>query len=702
MTKEEARQKVYELFKQELKPDRSKKGYICPICGSGSGPNGTGMTENQKNPFHYTCWAGCFKNSDAFDIIALQNHLPIGSFQVFRDSYNKFGISADFLENDDLQGKKMSKKGVKNAPKRCTRPKFEPLYAVKMPFIVTPETTPHGGVFPDFSGKIRQAQEALPGSAGESYLRSRGISQATAAAYRLGFSPAEFFAADQQEHPAVILPSGSSFFTARNISGGARYANPKGGQATLFNGRALGNLQGRPVFLVEGALDALSILEAGGLAAALNSTGNLELFLSQVRERGRLPPVILCLDPDEAGEGAAAKIREALDAADVPHMDGHAILGGEHDANDALVADPARFRESVAAAEREALHIVPAASAEYRNLNAANCLRELVDEIARNADAPGIRTGFPSLDEAFGGGLYAGLYFLGAVSSAGKTTFALQLCDQVAAAGQDVLIFSMEMARKELMAKSVSRLTYQLAAAQGLGTWAAKSVRGILDGSRWKGYSGEEQLLIAESLERYAADIAPHVWIFESVGDFGTDDIRAAVQKHIRLTGNPPVCLIDYVQIMAPSDLRATDKQNTDIAVRELKRISRDFSIPVIGISSLNRESYAEPISTRAFKESGAIEYGCDMLLGLQYAGMEYLPDENEKDRRIRIRELTEANERAAAEGQGVRMQLKALKQRSGKRGVSVDFTYFPKFNVFLDGQGGLAGFDGDETPIFG
>ena len=88
------------------------------------------------------------------------------------------------------------------------------------------------------------------------------------------------------------------------------------------------------------------------------------------------------------------------------------------------------------------------------------------------------------------------------------------------------------------------------------------------------------------------------------------------------MKGNAPVVVIDYLQILAPHNDRATDKQNTDKAVMELKRISRDYKTAVIGISSLNRQSYDEPISMKAFKESGAVEYSSDVLIGLQLEGV--------------------------------------------------------------------------------
>ena len=56
-----------------------------------------------------------------------------------------------------------------------------------------------------------------------------------------------------------------------------------------------------PVFVTEGAFDALSIIEAGGNAIALNSVANDRLLLTALRERPTNHPLLLCLDNDSAG-----------------------------------------------------------------------------------------------------------------------------------------------------------------------------------------------------------------------------------------------------------------------------------------------------------------------------------------------------------------------------------------------------------------
>ena len=72
-------------------------------------------------------------------------------------------------------------------------------------------------------------------------------------------------------------------------------------------------------------------------------------------------------------------------------------------------------------------------------------------------------TGFPSLDEMLDGGLHGSqLVCIGAISSLGKTSFVLQAATQMAEQGRDVLIFSLEMSRDELNAKTVSRYSHIL------------------------------------------------------------------------------------------------------------------------------------------------------------------------------------------------------------------------------------------------
>ena len=160
---------------------------------------------------------------------------------------------------------------------------------------------------------------------------------------------------------------------------------------------------------------------------------------------------------------------------------------------------------------------------------------------------------------------------------------------------------------------------------------------------------------------------AEKIYISEGVGNIGVDQIRNTIKEHILYTGNIPIVIVDYLQILAPYSERATDKQNTDKAVMELKRISRDYKLPVIGISSFNRANYKEAVTMEAFKESGAIEYSSDVLIGLQLKGAGGAN--------------FDANEAKAKNPREI--ELVILKNRNGQTGGKLSYNYYPMFNYY-------------------
>lgn len=133
------------------------------------------------------------------------------------------------------------------------------------------------------------------------------------------------------------------------------------------------------------------------------------------------------------------------------------------------------------------------------------------------------------------------------------------------------------------------------------------------------------------------------------------------------MNGQVPVVFIDYLQLLSVGDVGSTDKQNVDKTVLELKRISRDFRTPVIVVSSFNRTSYRNSAAMEAFKESGAIEYSADVLIGLQFAGV--------GDAGFDVNEAKRKNPR--------QIEVIILKHRNGRTGDRLRFSFFPEFNFF-------------------
>ena len=513
----------------------------------------------------------------------------------------------------------------------------------------------------DYTNFYREAHRRIKET---DYPQRRGLSEETINRFMLGYveSWRHPKAPNAPPSPRLIIPTSPQSYLARDTRAELteeqkKYSKSKVGAVRIFNSKVLKTAD-RPIFITEGELDALSIIEVGGEAIATGSAANRRALLELLKSQKPTQPLIIALDNDEAGDKAAQELAEGLQEINIPFYRLNPY--GEHkDANEALQADREAFRAAIEEAEHIEDEAKEAEREEYLKTSAAHHLQSFIDGIADSVNTPFISTGFKKLDEVLDGGLYEGLYTVGAISSLGKTTLITQIADNIAQSGNDVLIFSLEMARAELMAKSISRLTLEIVLESGGSVRDAKTTRGITTGIRYAQYSPTERELIKAAIKAYG-EYAEHIFISEGIGDIGTAQVREAVKKHISFTGRTPTVIIDYLQILAPHSERMTDKQNTDKAVLELKRISRDYKTPIIAISSFNRNSYQKEVTMEAFKESGAIEYSSDVLMGLQ------LKSENEEstDREI---------------------ELVILKNRNGKKGSKLTYTYSPRFNYFKE-----------------
>ena len=453
-------------------------------------------------------------------------------------------------------------------------------------------------------------------------------------------------------------------------------------ESPIFNERYL-RQEDTPevIFICEGIYDALSVEEAGGCAIAFSGIAHRR-FLNLCRVYNPKDTVfVVSLDNDEAGIKASEKISKELDSLGFFHISRSSL---NKDFNEDLVTNRDKFFEHIKKIIQDALeykkNIEDNQRLEYTQDSALNFLKDFTDKISRR-NSVFCPTGIKNLDKILDGGLYSGLYCIGSVSSLGKTTFCLQIADNVASNGKDVLIFSLEMSKYELIAKSISRHTMIEVKNKNLNSCFAKTTRNVL--SNYAEFSQKDKEIIQNSIENYSK-YASRIYIYEGVGNIGVEQVKQQVQNHIEITKNLPLVLIDYLQILAPYNERATDKQNTDKSILELKRLSRDYEIPVLGISSFNRDNYTLPVNMASFKESGAIEYSTDVLLGLQYSGMDFITGESERERNKRVRDIVNNNILDCKSNLAQKIDLKILKNRNGRKGV-LNLNFYPMFNYFED-----------------
>ena len=620
--------------------------------------------DKRRNRCH--CFS-CGVDYDIFDVVAIDTGLS--GKELFNHVYGLYNINVDY-ENSKNQAfsKFISQPESTNQNiKKFSRSSLEMTGISKTGMLQKQES------LTDFFEKCHAAVEKTD------YWKKRGLSKATVDAYNLGY---------WEEKRRFVIPTGEFSYNARatwEADKKERYLKPKG-HFELFNLKAI-PLAEQPVFIVEGEFDALSIIEAGGIAVALGSSSNLR-FIEFLKSNMPKYPLILALDNDEAGRAGEAKLSEELTKIQVEFVEADITLGFK-DANEALVGDRETFIQTVLNARNNVLALLEEKRQKeeeaYYGTSAVTGLTEFIEDIKRRHNKDCVSTGFQNLDDILDGGFYPGLYIIGAISSLGKTTFALQVADNAAKMGQDVLVFSLEMGKQELIAKSISRLSFQKCRTWGNELDFATTTRNLLNGKSLTSKEGVD--FLNECIKSYA-DYAGRIFYHIGIGDIGVEKIKAVIARHIRITGRKPLVIIDYLQIIAPFDMRATDKQNTDKAVVELKRASRDYDVPIFAISSFNRENYTSPVNIASFKESGAIEYTSDVLMALQFKGMDYIKKEDgkyedEKSRTARIIQLRNEQEKnAEIPGMAQQLQLKILKNRNGRKG-GVDLDFHPMFNCF-------------------
>lgn len=477
------------------------------------------------------------------------------------------------------------------------------------------------------------------------YYTDRGLTNKTIEKYRLGYLPAGHSYGAGFKY---LLPVSDRFVIIRSDNEKDRYRNM--GNTEILNECYLKdqNLAAKDIFITEGYFDALSIEELDYPAIGLNSTAmtnKLVDIIEENRDKLKDKRFILALDEDRGGKEGTAKITERLANLGISYA--VIELDGYKDVNHYLIADRVGLKKKIES--------LPLKGTVYEYLQDTFEL----DQIKRISE-PEINTGLPALDDTLGGGLYPGLYVLGAISSLGKTALALQMADRIAAQGHQVLFFSLEMGHYEMTCRSLARTLYERGSNREITT-------GHILKTIYKGRDIYADPLFQEALESYKEGPAMNITIKEGNFDLDINKLRTAVNEHVGRTGKKPVVFVDYLQVLKPLDLRMTEKQHIDLTIVELKRIGRDLDVPVIAVSSFNRANYKTDVGFEAFKESGAIEYTADVVLAMQ------LRKNGDDD----INELKNREPRP--------LELVVLKNRRGRAYEVIGLDYWAKQNFFAE-----------------
>lgn len=652
-----ARAIISQILQPAKRPVNGEPSYICPCCGHGKNGDGLSFVGTDESRVH--CF-GCRFSGDVSDVYAEVNDLQKNDLQALEAVARMVGYE---IEQKTLRATKSGQNMKPNAalPNREKQEQSQSRAAT---------TQNEARSIPELAKEYAKNLDAPESKA---YLERRGLWQFRdiLESFSIGY--------DKSERRITIpsAPSNPQGMEMRAVDQNAqlRYKCPKGAKKALFNCAALyqeiepENDASRAVFVTEGAFDALSYIVMGYKAVALNSTSNAPLLVKALKEKATAATLILSLDMDTTGAETTKNLETDLKGLNVPYIVApKSLYNHAKDPNAAMIEDAGAFNAAAwNLITKSKAFSRPDSMLNYFENSYARDLQEFKTEC---------KTGFRNLDFLIDG-LYAGLYVLAAIPSLGKTTFAHQMADQIVAQGKPVIFFSLEQSKLELATKSLSRITYQRRTQQAEAMTSLDIRRG----------KDSEQVKAAISFYRdNGADLMSIV-----EGNFRCDVsfIGEYVKRYIEQNREKPVVIIDYLQILQPdTDKLKGTKEIVDHTITELKRISRSYSIPVIVISSINRSNYIAPVDFESLKESGGIEYTCDVCFGLQ---LKMQGDEDYQTSGVKDKDAAKLAKREALKAEKSKIprevEIVCLKNRFGsatfQAGKRCLFSYYPQYDCF-------------------
>ena len=225
---------------------------------------------------------------------------------------------------------------------------------------------------------------------------------------------------------------------------------------------------------------------------------------------------------------------------------------------------------------------------------------DTLSKLENHSGVTGVTTGFVDLDKKTAGLQPSDLIIVAARPSMGKTTFAMNLCENAAmASDKPVLVFSLEMPAEQIMMRMIASLARvdQTKIRTGQN----------LDETEWSKIASVFGMFKQKN----------NLYIDDSSGLTPTE-LRSRARRVYRENGGLSMIMVDYLQLMrAPA---FSDNRTLEIAEisRSLKALAKELEVPVIALSQLNRtlEQRADkrPVNSD-LRESGSIEQDADLIM---------------------------------------------------------------------------------------
>lgn len=280
----------------------------------------------------------------------------------------------------------------------------------------------------------------------------------------------------------------------------------------------------------------------------------------------------------------------------------------------------------------------------------------LLELSQQKSDVTGLPMGYPLLDKMTTGLHEDELIILAARPAMGKTAFVLNIAQNIAAHSNErpaVAMFSLEMGAESLVNRMLC----------AEGNINANHLRtGNMNEDEWQQYWVASQTL---SEAQIYIDDTPGIKVAE---------IRAKCRRLAKRTGKLGLIVIDYLQLIEGSNSESRQQEVSEIS-RQLKKLAKELSVPVIALSQLSRgveqRQDKRPVLSD-IRESGSIEQDAD-IVGFLYRD-DYYQRETGDQAQDETNSLSEVEVIIEKNRSGPRGTVKLLFNKAYNKFASIDY----------------------------
>ena len=242
---------------------------------------------------------------------------------------------------------------------------------------------------------------------------------------------------------------------------------------------------------------------------------------------------------------------------------------------------------------------------EKETSSSAEILRSIIDDLWEKVRRPGQLSGTPSgfikLDTYTDGFQKSDLIIIAGRPSVGKTSFGLNITLNILKKTRlPVIFFSLEMSSQQLMYRLLSMETR---------LDQTKFKTGLLNTEDWKKI---------DLVMRILGKVPIHL---HDTPNLSSSDVRKVLKHLSKIYPQIGLIVIDYLQLMQePSSKNLNRSQEISLITRELKKIAREFMVPIVALSQLSRtiDGRIDPKPMLSdLRDSGSIEQDADLVLML-------------------------------------------------------------------------------------